>query len=207
MSSALKIPVTLLIASLLALMGVLLFVEVTQGGDLEPPNGPTMGTTQIPPTWHQILPADDGPTADGCNSSRFRCVFPTDALPAGAAVLDNTTGLVWERSPRLLQFFVWSAQDICYEHFTGDVKGWRPPKIEELASLVDVEAPADPMLPVGHPFMGITSDADFWSSSTFFGDPLRAYYERFDGGLGVTGKTGAFHFWCVRGGHGYDGGH
>ena len=167
-----------------------------------------MGTTQIPPTWHQILPADDGP--DECNSSRFRCVLPTDvqATAAGDAVLDNATGLVWERSPDTTSETIWdNADGHCYVRRTGGVFGWRPPKIEELRSLMDPAA-ADPMLPAGHPFIGITSDTDFWSATSRRAIILpSAYFETFEGPLSSAVKATQLHSWCVRGGDGYDGGH
>ena len=50
-------------------------------------------------SWDQILPADDGDSNNGCNSSRFTCVMPTSAHPDGEAVRDNETGLVWELGP------------------------------------------------------------------------------------------------------------
>ena len=63
------------------------------------PPGPTMKTLdQITPTWDQVLPA----------AQRFKLVMPTAANPAGEAVLDKETGLVWEQRPgiqRLLRVF------------------------------------------------------------------------------------------------------
>ena len=210
MTITLSKPAILLIATLAALAAVLFFVGVIQGGDLEPPNGPDMGTTQIPPTWHQTLPADDGPTADGCNSSRFRCVLPTAAMPTGEAALDNTTGLVWERSPA-----VSNADDggfgaiefACYGRKTGGVLGWRPPKIEELHSLVDLEASTDPKLPPGHPFLGITADSDFWSTTPDFGNQNQAFAEKFDGTNVAIPKFDFIFFLCVRGANGHVIGH
>ena len=88
--------------------------------------------------------------------------------------------------------------------------GWRPPKMEELTSLVDLAAPADPMLPVGHPFIGITSGTDFWAATTHREFLTFAYHMDFDNttiGAHVKTDSGLFSFWCVRGGDTYDGGH
>ena len=204
MTITLSKPAILLIATLAALAAVLFFFGVIQGGDLEPPNGPDMGTTQIPPTWHQKLPADDGPP---CNSSRFRCVFPTAAFPAGEAALDNTTGLVWQRSPAVEVIRPWHFLVRCYSNKTGGVQGWRPAHIEELHSLVDLDAPADPLLPVGHPFLGVTSDTDFWAITMTLNSDLQALINPFNGEVIQHPRANAKgYIWCVRGEKGYAGG-
>ena len=202
MKDKLSKPTIFLLPALVAAMALMFYVGVIQGGDLEPPNGPTMGTTQIPPTWHQILPANDG--VDGCSSSRFRCVLPTGAMPDGAAVLNNGTGRVWERRPNVGLLRLWNLIDLdCLKSQSGGVMGWRPPKYEELQSLVDLAAPADPMLPVGHPFIGITSDTVFWSMTALDTSPGNiapnlAYVETFNG-ITIVRTKGDFlaSIWCA----------
>ncbi len=53
--------------------------------------------------WDKVLDSTNGndftPGAFGCNSDRFKCIMPTTAFPAGEAVLDLQTGLVWDRAP------------------------------------------------------------------------------------------------------------
>jgi len=87
------------VSSLAVGVGVSLGLLVTgvqaQSGSLEPPgsavdgSGDPVPTTQTQPSWDQGLPA----------AERFVRVLPTAATPAGEAVLDKNTGLVWEQSP------------------------------------------------------------------------------------------------------------
>jgi hypothetical protein len=130
-----------------------------------------------PPVWSRKLPADDGPP---CASSRFACVLDDQA------VLDNETGLVWERSPQLFtpddpghQSFglLWGrtpadphARAFCANRKTGGRQGWRLPYVHELTSLLDVSGavpPGQPLLSPGHPFdtAAIQNDDQYWSAS------------------------------------------
>ena len=129
------------------------------------------------------------------------------AMPAGDAVLDNTTGLVWERSPIVGGGSAWNFIKACFVRNSGGVQGWRPPKVEELQSLVDLSVPADPRLPVGHPFIGITTDTDFWSATTSYLTPAKAFVVPLTGGLSTPDKGDPYDNWCVRGASGHDGGH
>jgi hypothetical protein len=125
-------------------------------GPLEPPaiavdpSGnpvPTMKTLdEIPPAWSQKLRADDG-DANGCNSSRFKCVLDNEA------VLDKETGLVWERSPRNYQGSWVVAKWQCWASNTGGREGWRLPTVSEIDSLKEYCAITDRILPCGHPFI------------------------------------------------------
>lgn len=75
----------------------------------------------------------------------------------GEAVRDARTGLVWEREPDR-EHDVWSRSlERCATKEVGGQKGWRPPTIDEIRTLVDLEQ-NDPSLPAGHPFVGIRSE-------------------------------------------------
>ncbi len=129
------------------------------------------------------------------------------------AVLDKETGLVWERKPDPLSRGTWPFLDIeCFANFTGGRLGWRPPTIEELLSLMDPTQ--NDKLPPGHPFLAL-SERDildqFWTMSSDNIQPPnndRAWVADFEpgGSLFSDIKISEIHrFWCVRGGHGYDG--
>src|SRR2546422_5204070 len=77
----------------------------------------------LPQNWDQTLPA----------ATRF--VVLSDF--ANAAVRDNETGLVWEKSPDATDATWTDAALICISKKLGDRKGWRLPSIPELASLID----------------------------------------------------------------------
>lgn len=125
------------------------------------------------------------------------------------AVLDRETGLVWERSPETSPRMWEDAVRTCWLRQVGGRMGWHLPMIEELASLVDpaIAAPG-PALPIGHPFQNVQSgdlfESAYWSSTTDVRAPFlptQAWEVRFfDGTTGDSGKSGARHFWCVRGG-------
>jgi hypothetical protein len=170
-------------------------IESITGG-IKFPDG-TVQTTASAPTWHQILPANDG-EADGCNSSRFKCVMNDEA------VLDKETGLVWERSPDMTERDWFAAITHCYRRELANRKGLRLPTIEELASLVD-EDEGPPTLPAGHPFINVRSQP-YWSSTTStHTTPAGAWGVGFGfGDVGTNGKTGTGYVWCVRGGQGHD---
>ncbi len=189
-----------------------------QSGSLEPPGSAvdgggdpvaTMKTLdQIPPTWSQRLPADDG-LANGCGSSRFSCVLGFQLVPSGGgfiqdwnAVLDKETGLVWERSPLTTTHLWSSARTQCVRRGVGGQMGWRLPSIHELTSLVVPGNPAGgPDLPAGHPFSNVQS-AFYWSASTSANIPTSAWVvDVGNGGVGTFSKgNGTGHAWCVRGG-------
>jgi hypothetical protein len=118
------------------------------------------------------------------------------------AVLDNETGLVWERSQDAT-LYTWSiARDpACANRIIGNRKGWRLPSFEELASLIDSSVPSPgPMLPAGHPFSNI-QPAHYWSATANADVPTAAWSVAFHNGFVDSGaKINPLRAWCVRGG-------
>lgn len=188
------------------LLGAAIFCWFVQAGSLEPsdPPAPTMQSLDvIPPTWSEKLDSTNGstqPLFEGCGSSRFECVMSTGSpIPLPRAVLDRETGLVWERSPQS-GTQSWTASVIdCVLHTTGGRRGWRSPTIEELASLTD-PGQSDPALPPGHPFLNVTEDS-YWSSTTSAYQTGWAWFVYLPSGEpGREIKGWNRGTWCVRGG-------
>ena len=123
-----------------------------------------------------------------------------------AAVRDNETGLVWERSPEATLttwFGETGAINICINKTIGGRKGWRLPAVDELASLLDlsVSPPTPgPALTAGHPFTNIQADV-YWTATTVQRGPAAAWLVSFAGGnVFPDDKADSHYFWCVRGG-------
>lgn len=177
-----------------ALVLFLLLPMAVLSGSLEPagPPAPTMKTlNEIPPAWSQILDSTDGDVS-GCDSTRFSCVM------GGAAVLDLETGLVWQRSPEDSSSWT-GARALCPNKTTGNRRGWRLPRLEEMQSLVD-PGQSNPSLPSGHPFTGITA-VTYWTSSTVVNDTMFALQVWLSSGSTLASpKTLEARYWCVRGG-------
>jgi hypothetical protein len=136
-------------------------------------------------------------------SNRFTVLSDFDSQ----AVLDQETGLVWERAPRAQLRTFSGAFNSCYATEIGGRLGWRPPTMPEITSLLD-RTQTSPPLPPGHPFdvSGLTRDV--WTASAVPGvDPSQAFTQdmRNDGFLGNTTTDTELNYWCVRGGTGVEG--
>jgi Protein of unknown function (DUF1566) len=193
--------ITIVVMGLILGLCVMGVVPMAQAGSLDPSAapGPTMKTLdQIPPTWDQVLPANDSTTPDGCNSSRFKCVL------GGAAVLDKETGLVWEKSPYSAHITWDLATGICVGRTnTGNRYGWRLPTVEEFGSLLDPTMSTAPFLPSGHPFSNVPSDV-YWTATAFANDMTLAYsLDLSSGKIVESNKAIGMNVWCVRGGKGF----
>lgn len=116
------------------------------------------------------------------------------------AVLDQDTGLVWERSPARTLTDWKAARSYCLNKAIGGQRGWRLPSIVELTSLLDPSVQdSDAMLPVGHPFLNNPSGF-YWSASSE-GESSKAWHLHLSNGhVHMTSKASAFKVWCVRGG-------
>jgi hypothetical protein len=118
------------------------------------------------------------------------------------AVLDQETGLVWERSPQTTSARWSVARRTCIDKNVGGQKGWRLPSLQELTSLVDPSiAPPGPTLPPGHPFLTVQSTV-YWSETRVDEDPRGSWGVHFGLGGGATFINWAhsIQFWCVRDG-------
>lgn len=176
------------------LLGIsfLMIAGSVMAGSLEPPAGPpapTMKTLdEIPPSWHQILPA----------AQRFQFVL------GNTSVLDKETGLVWEKQPQVSAMKWSDALNYCYQPLLNKPRGgWRLPTIEELSSLFDTsQLPA--VIPPGF-FVGVSGV--YWTSTTDPRNSSNAY--TIDSGSGSvfpqakTPITPVAVPWCVRGGAGH----
>ena len=117
-----------------------------------------------------------------------------------AAVRDDETGLVWEKTLETSEVSWSDARAACADKDVGGRKGWRLPSISELASLVDPGMKTGSTLPLGHPFTNVHADV-YWSATTMAGSPNTAWLVFFDTGkVSYAFKTITFHVWCVRGG-------
>ena len=144
------------------------------------------------PSWDQKLPS----------TTRFILLSNWN----NEAVLDRETGLVWERAPAgsISDWFV--ANALCMTKTTGGRMGWQLPTIQQLASLLDPSVPAPgPVLPSGHPFLGIDGTT-YWSSTSQVPSGTAAWTVTFSSGaiFGLAKGTNFRSSWCVRGGQSAD---
>lgn len=181
-------------AGVAALYAVSALAGAVSGGSLDPP-GPVGGTMKsladIPGSWNRAL-SDAGP--DSCNTDRFTCVL------AGGGVLDNETGLVWEKAPTTNTVTWATAQMQCGNLLAGGRGGWRLPTDAEVRSLLDPNASGQPLLPDNHPFDIFVPHGTVWTSSPVPLEADLAYAVDTDTlGRSPSPRDGAHKKWCVRG--------
>ena len=135
---------------------------------------------------------------------RFQVLAPF----GGMAVLDKETGLVWERVPGNSRDNWANAFSLCYFKSYGGRKGWRLPKVDELASLLD-PAQSGPALPPKHPF-DVGRDMIFWTANTYavptqsvayvidFAPFGGAFYGRLKDPVEDDPREPQLRVWCVR---------
>jgi len=129
-----------------------------------------------------------------------RCCQRFTVLAAfnNAAVRDNETGLVWEKSITAGQGVTWAqASYACINKNVGSRKAWRLPSIAELLSLVD-QTQNSPALPTDHPFTGLQEI--YWSATTIQDLPTFVWGVYINSGITTTiDKSSTVSAWCVRG--------
>jgi hypothetical protein len=145
----------------------------------------TTDVSDLPQNWSKKLPS----------ASRFTIL----SAFGDAAVRDDETGLVWEKTLETTEVSWTDARAACADKDVGGRKGWRLPSISELASLLDPSIRTGPSLPLGHPFTNIQDV--YWSATSLTDNSKNAWLVFFDTGKVLYAfKTITFHIWCVRGG-------
>ena len=126
-------------------------------------------------------------------------------------VTDNMTGMVWTKNANMfVAQQTWEeAVDACNamaDDGTDLVDGsilndWRLPNVRELNSLVDY-GQYDPVLPAGHPFVGVQASA-YWTSTTYAPVGDISWGISLDTGYNAPGYFKDYNYlfvWCVRDG-------
>lgn len=179
-------PKTIWIAGLIAGVCLLGYMMTSNSDPTSPMTDELLA--EVIQDWHNSYPS----------SQRFEILaaFNHDA------VLDRTTGLVWERSPQTATVTYNEARQFCVSRVAGKLKGWRLPSPIELRSLVGpIRGLSRPHLPPNHPFLNVQATS-YWAmvSETDHG-PYGKYVDAFLGNLLSFFKVKMFSFpvWCVRG--------
>jgi hypothetical protein len=114
------------------------------------------------------------------------------------AVLDNETGLVWQRNLGSADVIDDAIILTCAGQNTGGRYGWRVPTIAELRSIIDPTR-TNPALPLGHPFTVPVPTTTYWTV-TRIGN-FKIHVSLNDGSIQQNNINGSmFKLWCVRGG-------
>ena len=133
------------------------------------------------------------------------------------AVLDRETGIVWQRTPAGGSLFSWytAGRNYCITAKIGGRMGWRLPTLQELMSIMEPAlfgspVNSDPPLTIGHPFLGVTNHAFFWTATTDDQQPGNAFEvgwrvpattpPNLSYHVSPIAKTSSAGAWCVRGG-------
>lgn len=149
------------------------------------------------PAWDQKLPAN----------TRFVRVFFQEVCvnnrcaQLAQAILDQETGLVWERSPSSLVMNWRIAQGHCATAVHASRMGWRLPTVAELTSLLDPSVEFGVRLPPGHPFLNISGETHYWTATP--DETFAAFHFTVDVDhpqVGSVSDSDGFFAWCVRGG-------
>ncbi len=128
--------------------------------------------------------------------------FATLAEFNNNAVLDKTTGLVWEKSPQTTIVTYNKARTFCVGRAVGGQKGWRLPSPVELRSLVGpIRGLSRPRLPPNHPFLNVQATSYWAVVSEAEHGPYGKYVDIFLGNVLSLfhAKMFSFPVWCVRG--------
>ena len=125
-------------------------------------------------------------------------------------ITDGLTGLMWLQDAESLGSAAWTGAllvanrfnttpgDFDCENYTATYTDWRVPNRKELFSLNDLSQ-AGPSLQTGHPFIGVSNTASYWTSTTYAGSTSKAWHgDLRSGEIGSDFKTNAHRVTLVR---------
>lgn len=124
---------------------------------------------------------------------------------ADGTITDRWTGLVWLKDAGCLGTATWPTAVAAARQLASGACGladnstagqWRLPNIVELESLVDATR-SQPALPAAQPFTSVA--ADYWSSTTYYGDTTEAWVLRFTDGRYLNDATSNVKATSIRG--------
>lgn len=125
---------------------------------------------------------------------------------SNAAVRDNETGLIWQRTPRTSTLVWEAARYTCSATQVGGRMGWRMPSSAELMTLLDTknEDANGLRLPADHLFTNVQGSTFYWTATENRPPRTGFHVVHFKDspyiGWRVPGTTSPqFHLWCVRG--------
>ena len=120
---------------------------------------------------------------------------------SGAAVRDNSTGLVWEQTPIATTSDWTSARGSCLNKSVGNMRGWRLPSVVELTSLIDSSPTSTPPYVPSTVFTGVQPNSYWSATSNETNTNNNKWTVNFADGLaGTTSKfSPTVYVWCVRG--------
>jgi hypothetical protein len=111
-------------------------------------------------------------------------------------VLDNDTGLIWQRNVHTTSIIWDNAKQYCSDLSLGGSNDWRLPTIHELQTIMDVRLYNPAIDPAAFPN---TPPEQFWSSSLYAGNPGSAWFAHFIGFDVATASVGnSYRVRCVR---------
>ncbi|MEE9446792.1 MAG: DUF1566 domain-containing protein, partial [Arenicellales bacterium] len=117
---------------------------------------------------------------------------------------DKTTGLMWQRTGSVSRMDWDTAHQYCadlvitYTTFFGsdNLTDWRLPSVVELQTIVDL-GESNPA--INEATFPDAKSVNYWSSSSYANDGLRAWYVGFKyGSVSTVDKTNSWHVRCVR---------
>lgn len=141
----------------------------------------------------------DSPQSSTGGQDGYYVQTPPSFSVGSTVVVDNRTGLVWERTPSNASTYLWSAADVgCQALVKGGYDDWRLPSAQELMTITDYASDGPPAIDTAV-FSGTSNDY-YWSGTPRAGLPSDKYAVHFsNGNLVIRADSSSHRVRCVRG--------